>query len=75
MATTSDDAETVDYAAECIEAFRRMAREHAAINPAEMGKRLQNAKLRERKRAAIDAVLDQYLIHVAVTAHEPEFAP
>lgn len=63
-----------DFAAECFEAFERMAREHAAINPHEMGKRLQNAKLRERKRAAIDAVLDQYLIHVAVMAHEPEFA-
>lgn len=63
----------VDFAAECREAFERMAREHAAINPAEMGRRLQNAKLRERKRAAIDKVLDQYLIHLAVMAHEHEF--
>ena len=67
------DAPAVDYADECREAFHRMAREHAAINPAEQGRRLQNMKLRERKRAAIDGVLDEYLTHLAVMAHEHEF--
>lgn len=57
--TTTTDTE-VDFAAECREAFTRLAREHAAINPNEMGRRLQNQKLRLRKHVAIDAVLDQH---------------
>jgi hypothetical protein len=59
MTTTATDAE-VDFGAECREAFHRLAREHAAINPNEWGRRLQNQKLRLRKHVAIDAVLDQH---------------
>ena len=59
-----------DFGAECREAFARMSAEHAAIAP--RGSDSQRA--RARKHAAIDAVLDQYLQHVAVMAHESEFA-
>lgn len=68
MEPLSDTA--VDFGEECREAFLRMAREHAAIAP----RGYDSTRARARKRDAIDRVLDQYLIHVAVTAHEAEFA-
>ena len=72
---TSDAApETVDFAAECREAFYRMAAEHAAINPNEMGRRLQNQRLRLRKHVAIDAVLDQWLMHQELVTLEQRMA-
>ena len=74
MTPPSDAPEVVDFGLECREAFYRMAAEHAAINPNEMGRRLQNQRLRLRKHVAIDAVLDQYAQHMELMAYETELA-
>lgn len=53
---------TENLAAECREAFHRLAAEHAAIKP----RGYDSERARLRKRVAIDAILDQYAEHCEI---------
>lgn len=61
--TTWPATEVDAFEVECLEAFTRLATEHAAIDPNEPTKRRDNQRARLRKHIAIDAVLDQLHDH------------